>query len=97
MDQKHEVVRVLSFNIRIIENQLLQSMLQNIGLGADGYAYIVDQSGRLISHPITERIGEDVSQNEVVQQSIQGFSGYQKVTNYSRYSNVCFVSVYTHT
>ncbi len=78
LDEQGEVSRVANLSIRIEENPLIKSIIQNIELG-DGYAYIVDRYGRLISHP--ERIGEDASSNAVIQKVLNKQSGYEQVVN----------------
>jgi two-component system, sporulation sensor kinase A len=80
MNKRNEVERVVSLGLRIEDNRLLQSIINNTSLG-DGYVYIVDQKGRLISHPLPERIGEDVSTNKVVEEVMKGESGYKRVVN----------------
>ncbi|GAE25959.1 two-component sensor histidine kinase [Halalkalibacter wakoensis JCM 9140] len=85
LDQGGEVTRVVNFVIRISENPVFNSIIQNIEIG-DGYAYIVDRYGRLLSHPEQERIGEDVSSNEVVQAVLNQQSGYQQVLNSKEFS-----------
>lgn len=44
-------------------------------LGDNGSTYIVDSRGRAIYHPISSRIGEDLSQQSAVQEVISGDSG----------------------
>lgn len=45
------------------------------------YVYVVDRSGKLIYHPDSSRIQEDVSENEVVQQILQEKSGATQIVN----------------
>ncbi|TWI59084.1 ATP-binding protein [Halalkalibacter nanhaiisediminis] len=78
LDDRGEVTRVANLTIRLEDNPLIKSIIQNIELG-DGYAFIIDRYGRLISHP--DRIGEDVSTNKVVQMVLNQQSGYDEITN----------------
>lgn len=78
LGDRGEVTRVANLTIRLEDNPLIKSIIQNIELG-DGYAFIVDRYGRLISHP--DRIGEDVSTNKVVQMVLNRQSGYDEITN----------------
>lgn len=77
-----EVLRVVNLVIRIGENPIFNSVIKNLQIG-DGYAYIVDREGIIISHLLPERIGEDESSNPVVQKVLNDKSGYEKVTNTS--------------
>ena len=45
------------------------------------YVFVVDSEGRIIYHQNQERVGDDVSDNEVVKRLMNGESGSQAVTN----------------
>lgn len=45
------------------------------------YVYVVDTEGRIIYHQYPKRVGDDVSDNEVVKHLMKGKSGAQAVTN----------------
>ncbi|MFD0679673.1 MULTISPECIES: sensor domain-containing diguanylate cyclase [unclassified Paenibacillus] len=45
------------------------------------YFYIVESDGRLLFHPDTNRIGEDISANQVVGKLIRGQSGHEELVN----------------
>lgn len=47
----------------------------NVSLGAHGVAYIVDGSGRIIAHPDSTRLGEDMSPHAGIAQVIRGETG----------------------
>ncbi|WNF38814.1 cache domain-containing protein [Bacillaceae bacterium IKA-2] len=80
LDNQGDVHRVVNLIIRIESNPIFNSIINNIQIG-DGYAYIIDRDGRLISHPLSERIGEDVSENPVVQKVLNRQSSYDEVIN----------------
>ncbi|MFC0561494.1 ATP-binding protein [Halalkalibacter alkalisediminis] len=80
LSEQGEILNIVNLIIRIEENPVFKSIMHNIQLG-DGYAYIVDKHGRLISHPLSDRIGEDVTSNLVVQKVLNKQSGYEEVTN----------------
>jgi PAS domain S-box-containing protein len=80
LDKEGDVLRVVNLVIRIGENPIFTSIIRNIQIG-EGYAYIVDRHGTLLSHPSQDRIGEDVSANVVVQKVLNKQSGYEEVTN----------------
>jgi signal transduction histidine kinase len=52
--------------------QRLGQEIQKLRVGEEGTAYLVDRNGRLIYHPISDLIGTDFSDREVVQQLKQG-------------------------
>lgn len=80
LDGQGDVSRVVNLIVRIGENPVFNSILENIQIG-EGYAYLVDRNGHLISHPEADRIGEDVTANAVVQNILNKQSGYQEVVN----------------
>lgn len=55
-----------------INYQALGRDIQQLQVGEEGTAYLVDQNGRLIYHPIDSLIGTEFSQREAVQQLLQG-------------------------
>ncbi|WP_227937799.1 ATP-binding protein [Alkalihalobacillus deserti] len=80
LGEQGEVLNVVNLIIRIEDNPIFSSIINNIRIG-DGYAYIVDKHGRLLSHPLPDRIGEDESSNLVVQKVLKKQSGYEEVIN----------------
>ncbi|WP_017729088.1 PAS domain-containing sensor histidine kinase [Halalkalibacterium ligniniphilum] len=93
LDEFEEVVRVVNLALRIEENSVLSSIIQSIELG-DGYAYIVDRYGQIISHPDKNRIGDVARSNEVVRKALAHQTGYEMVVNtegvemYASYTHV---------
>jgi two-component system, sporulation sensor kinase A len=81
LDDRNEVERVVNLSLRIEDNEIFQSIFQSFKIGDNGYTFIVDRNGKIISHPSKERIGEDVSQNPVVKKVLEKKSGYQEVLN----------------
>ncbi|HLS66839.1 MAG TPA: hypothetical protein VK029_07605 [Pseudogracilibacillus sp.] len=54
---------------------VLNYLLSDYIKDEETYVYVVDKTGKLIYHPDRTRLSEDVSENEVVQQLLQGKSG----------------------
>jgi two-component system sporulation sensor kinase A len=81
MNRQQEVEYVLNFELNMEENQLFQSIFQSVNIGNNGYTFIVDKNGSIISHPQRERIGDNVRANPVIAKAINKQSGYQLVTN----------------
>jgi signal transduction histidine kinase len=52
--------------------QRLGQEIQKLRVGEEGTAYLVDRTGRLIYHPISDLIGTDFSSRQAVQQLQQG-------------------------
>ncbi|WP_110113590.1 PAS domain-containing sensor histidine kinase [Bacillus sp. CGMCC 1.16541] len=76
-----EVQKVVNLTLRIEQNSNFQSIFQSFDIGSDGYTFIVDRQGRVISHPVRSRIGEDVTESEVVQKLMNKESGYLRTKN----------------
>ncbi|SDD78710.1 diguanylate cyclase (GGDEF) domain-containing protein [Paenibacillus sp. UNCCL117] len=69
-------------SIYLQESNVLNSVLGNTAAHQSGsYVYVVDQAGHLIYHPETERLGDNVSSNKVVQKVKQGLYGSEDVIN----------------
>lgn len=81
LDQDGNVQHVVVMGLQIKGNPLFNTIFQSNPIGTGGYSYIVDRTGKVISHPKSERIGENVIVNEVVQKVVHKQSGYQQVTN----------------
>lgn len=79
--------------IHMESSNVLKCILGNHNYEDKSYVYVVNESGQLIYHPDEERIGEDVSSNEVVKKVIQGESGSEEVIN-SR--SIEFFASYTY-
>ncbi|MGM8216546.1 diguanylate cyclase [Bacillaceae bacterium W0354] len=61
--------------IYLESENVLKSILGNHEYGNDSYVYVIDQNGMLIYHPDSERLGEDVTNNKIVQQLLNKKSG----------------------
>lgn len=72
---------VLNGTIYIHETNFLQSILGEHTYKDGSYVYVVDSKGVIIYHQQQERIGEDVSSNNVVKRIMNGESGSQRVIN----------------
>lgn len=73
---------IIGGSIYLQERNVLNEILGNDIIGEDGsYYYVVGPDGKLLFHPYTNRIGEDVISNPIVLKLIQGKSGVQLVTN----------------
>ncbi|MCQ5365006.1 cache domain-containing protein [Anoxybacillus salavatliensis] len=81
LNDHKKVERVVNLSLRIEDNEIFQSIFQSFKIGENGYTFIVDRNGKIISHPSKERIGEDVSGNPIVRKLLKKQSGYQEVTN----------------
>ncbi|PFP30864.1 hypothetical protein COJ96_02560 [Bacillus sp. AFS073361] len=63
------------------ENSLKRVLGQHPKHENDSYVYVVDSEGNIIYHPDQDRINENVKENKVVQQVLEGKNGSQEVTN----------------
>lgn len=55
-----------------LESALLSKPISKLRIGQDGFAYLVDQRGRVMYHPLVEEIGADYSRRSFVVQAIHG-------------------------
>lgn len=72
---------MLNGTIYLQEDNFIQNILSEHYSQDGSYVYVVDKEGTLLYHPDKNRIGENVKNNLVVQQLIEGKSGAQQVTN----------------
>ncbi len=63
------------------EDNALSKLLMEHFYGNGSYVYVADQQGRLIYHPVKERVNEIVRNNKVINKALSGQSGSQKVVN----------------
>lgn len=63
------------------ENSLIKVLGQHPKHENDSYVYVVDSEGNIIYHPDKNRINDNVKENKVVQQVLEGKNGNQEVTN----------------
>lgn len=70
---------ILSGTFYLQENNILSMIFGDNNVDDSGsYYYIVDSSGHLLYHPDKQLIGEDVSNNKVVQKLMNGRVGNSK-------------------
>ncbi|MWC27040.1 sensor domain-containing diguanylate cyclase [Paenibacillus sp. MMS18-CY102] len=68
--------------IYLHEKNILSTIFgSNLIDSAGSYFYVVDPTGKLVFHPDPERLGDDVSGNDVVRKLMKGFNGEEKVKN----------------
>jgi diguanylate cyclase (GGDEF)-like protein len=68
--------------IYLEEKNVLNEILGNDVIDENGsYYYVVGPEGNLLFHPLQERIGENVSANDVVRKLMNGETGKIQVTN----------------
>lgn len=72
---------LLAGSIYLHENKSLSSILETHFFRDGSYLFVVDQTGSLIFHPKSERLGENVRENHVVSKVLMGIRGSQRVTN----------------
>ncbi|MFC7684486.1 sensor domain-containing diguanylate cyclase [Ureibacillus sp. GCM10028918] len=72
---------VVNGSIYIHESNFFENILGEHQYQDGTYVYVIDSKGRLIYHIDKSRLGEDVSNNKIVQRIGQGESGAQPVTN----------------
>lgn len=76
-----EYLGFLDGTVYLEKDNALKTILNKQFFADDSYVYVVDSNGRLIYHPNSKRIGEDVTGNAVVQDVIKGKSGKQRANN----------------
>lgn len=76
-----QFVGMMNGTIYIYESNFLHTILGEHTYKDGSYVYVVDSTGTIIYHQNTERVGDDVSSNEVVKELMSGKSGAQPVTN----------------
>ncbi|MEH7238404.1 sensor domain-containing diguanylate cyclase [Bacillus sp. JJ1562] len=59
----------------------LKKMLNKHNYDDGSYVFVVDATGRIIYHPLSSRVNENVSENKVVSKIIRGQSGSDVVIN----------------
>lgn len=58
-----------------LTNASLRGTLEQLVIGSDGFAYLVDGEGRVIFHPDVDRLGTDFTERPFVRQVTAGESG----------------------
>ncbi|WP_456271020.1 sensor domain-containing diguanylate cyclase [Bacillus sp. AK031] len=81
-DKEGKYRGMLGGTIYMHQRNVLNEILGNDIIDENGsYYYVVGPDGKLLFHPDTERIGQDVTANKVVRKLTQGKSGMEKVIN----------------
>ncbi|MFD2682001.1 bifunctional diguanylate cyclase/phosphodiesterase [Bacillus seohaeanensis] len=80
-DDYHQLARVVHLSIHLNKTGLFQSIFQELNIGMDSYAYIVDSKGTLIAHPKRAMLGVNVRDNPAVKALLNKKSGYMKLVN----------------
>ncbi|AMQ05466.1 sensor domain-containing diguanylate cyclase [Sporosarcina psychrophila] len=80
-NEKNEYLVFLSGTIYLQEDNIIHDILHEHFATDGSYVWVVDNRGMLVYHPNPERIGENISENEVTQKVLRHKSGAQKVTN----------------
>lgn len=80
-NEKNEYLGFLSGTIYLQEKNIINDILAEHFSEDGSYVWVVDNQGMLIYHPVFERIGEFVAENEIAQKIKRYESGAQKVTN----------------
>ena len=81
IDSNDRYMGYVSASIYLREKNILNAILDEHYRHDGSYAYVVDRNGRLIYHPDSSRIGEEVSANEAVKQVTDGKHGALRLTN----------------
>ncbi|MCW3795669.1 sensor domain-containing diguanylate cyclase [Paenibacillus sp. LS1] len=82
LDSKGSFIGMIGGTIHLQESNILNlSFGSQIKNSVGSYFFIVDQNGTLLFHPSTERIGEDVSKDEVVQKLLTNSVGKDRFKN----------------
>ncbi|MBB6021559.1 diguanylate cyclase (GGDEF)-like protein [Paenibacillus sp. JGP012] len=83
-DKEGKYKGILSGSILLQQNNILNLSFGNQLKRSDGsYFFIVDHKGTLLFHPNINLIGEDISQNKVVQKLIKDQTGKERYVNLS--------------
>ncbi|WP_010321765.1 sensor domain-containing diguanylate cyclase [Marinobacterium stanieri] len=76
-----EYLGYIGGSIYLKERSILNSLLGTHYYKDGSYLFVVDQNRRLLYHPETERVGERVHDNAVIEQVISGNEGSAQVQN----------------
>src|SRR5690606_8756504 len=72
---------VVNGTIYLHESDIFEMVLGRHPYENGSYVYVVDSNGKIIYHPDKVRLGQNVSQNEVVENLIKEKSGAKEVVN----------------
>ncbi|GFN29989.1 sensor domain-containing diguanylate cyclase [Paenibacillus curdlanolyticus] len=81
-DKTGNYIGIIGGTIYLADNNVLSTIFgSNISDHAGSYFYVVDSRGTLVYHPERSRLHDRVTDNQVVQQLMNGRSGQAKVEN----------------
>lgn len=80
-DKEENYIGYIGGSIYLTEQNILNEILGEHFYQDGSYVFVVDEDGRIIYHPNSERINAFVKENEVVYDVMQGNSGVAQVTN----------------
>ena len=80
-DKEGSFKGVVNGTIYLHESNIFELVLGQHPYGTGSYVYVVDTLGKIIYHPNNARLGEDVSQNEVVAQLLEKKNGALSIVN----------------
>ncbi|MBD3922407.1 GGDEF domain-containing protein [Paenibacillus sp. PR3] len=81
-DKNQHYAGFIGGTIYLQEKNILNSIFGSNAIEDNGsYFYVTDPSGKLVFHPDQTRLGEDVSENKVVQSLMTGKTGESEVVN----------------
>jgi diguanylate cyclase (GGDEF)-like protein len=79
--QDHRYLGFLAGSLYLHERNALQNLLGVHFYRNGSYLYVVDDTGTLLYHPQTERIGEHITGNAAIDEVIRGRDGQMRVRN----------------
>lgn len=94
----NEFIGMMNGTIYVYDSNLLHTILGKHTYHNGSYVYVVDSSGKIIFHVDPNRIGEDVSENNVVKKILAGNRGAEPVVNslgeemYAGYSTIQYTN-----
>jgi len=65
----------------MVNENIISDLYKNIELGDSGYYFIIDGSGRIVSHPKKEQLGLDISGEVYFEQIMENNGGHQFKVN----------------
>lgn len=80
-DKEKKYIGYIGGSIYLTEQNILNELLGEHFYQDGSYVFVVDEDGRIIYHPKSERLNAIVKENEVVHEVMQGNSGLAEVTN----------------
>jgi len=84
-DSRKRFVGFVGGAIYLQEKNILNQILDQHHHVGESYTYVVDQSGKIIFHKDLERIGEQISNNQIIDTVLSGISGSMLAANSQNY------------